>query len=148
MSCGCGGRAAMPAGVTLRIQAVQLSQSPDSRLTAEQAYVFITSGIDVKGLDAPAVPMATGESPGAVASRNALINAPLTRVHGLPKGADLAAAAGIGALGVLIQMSCDACAGKIGTAHTVELDEGLGRYGLKVGMTTDEIRDWILTGPA
>lgn len=148
MSCGCGG-GALPASVRLRMEAVRLSQDSKARLDAQAVYAFITEGVDVGELDAPPLPLAVGDSAEAVTSRNALISAPLSHVAGLDKRAVAALmSAGVTVLGMLVQIGAKGLQRALPDAEQARgVEESLERYGLRVTMTTDQLRTWVLTGP-
>jgi len=142
VSCGCGGSGKLPAKVTLRIEAVRLSQDPQSRMDAAQVYAYLTEDIDVAALDAPRTPVAVGDTPEAVASRNALIVLPIQRIAGFNRAQqEQFRASRIDNLGALAQFDC------VRTAIWDQVNVELGRYGLSLAMTTDELRDWVLKGP-
>lgn len=149
MSCNCGG-GGLPAKITLRMEAVRLAQDANSRMDAEAVYRFLTDGVDVDALDAPPVPIATGPGPDAVVSRNALLNVPMSRVPGLPRGpvaALMTLQQPVTSLGTLAQYGdVTQLAAAIGESEAGELTQALQRYGLRVGMSADELRQWVLEG--
>lgn len=150
MSCGGGG--AYPAAVRLRIEAVRLAMMGGANNVpkiAAEIFEFITAGTDVGGLDAPRRPVAVGGGTEAVASREALLQTPLEQVHGLPvRAVSIALLRGARQLGSVVQWSAEECASAIGSAEAAALHAALAAYGLRLGMCTDSVRDWIVTGAA
>jgi hypothetical protein len=143
MTCGCAGGGKLPAKLTLRIEAVRLSQDPQSRLDANAVFSFLTDGVDLSALDAPLAPVAVGDSAAAVTSRNALLVQPLVRIAGFNRSHhELFQANRITNLGALAQFDPP---GRDPLWEQVNID--LGRYGLSLAMTTEQMRDWVLKGP-
>lgn len=152
MSCGgCGNNSALPASVTLRLEAarIAIAAQPNAfEATSKAVYEFVTSGVDLSTLDTPLLPIAVGEGADAVTSRNALINAPLSRVVGLPHGAATRMQiSGVSVLGALVQWRAPPGRQPISSDDYEAIDKGLAHYGLRLGMTTDAVRAWVLQGP-
>lgn len=148
MSCGCGSGNRLPAKIVLRMEAVRLSQDASSRLDAGAVYAFLTEGIDVAALDTPPAPVAVGAGHEAVTSRSALLNAPIQRVAALDRKAvaALVAAAGSMPLGSLAQYDARGLSDAAGEPAANALAQDLHRYGLRLGMTTDDLRAWVIEG--
>ena len=151
MSCGCGS-GHVPASVKLRMEAARLALSvgsKDATTRMQEIYDFITTGVDVAKLDTPPTPIATGEGPDAVVSRNAFINGPITRAAALNRRAVAeATAGGLGVLGTLVQATPTDVAQRTCASTCDELRDGLAKYGLRLGMTADDLREWVLRGVA
>jgi hypothetical protein len=123
MSCGCGGGGRLPANVQLRQFAVNLAHGDVAKAGAIMA--FLLDGVDEETLDGKSKPGTE-----SVAARNALLNASLAELAGTK-----------GVMGDV----------KLGTFAQFEVggreDEALlAKYGLHFGMTTDELRAWVLEG--
>lgn len=146
MSCGCGG---LPPSVSLRLEAARLALAADVAnfdTLAPKVLAFVSDGKDLTDLDTKTMPLAMGDSPEAVTSRNALINSPLQRIGALDRGvvAKLSAA-GMHVLGALVQVETDRLGLTLQEAATLQL--GLRKYGLGLGMAADDVRRWIVEGP-
>lgn len=146
MSCGCGG---IPPSVSIRIEAARLALNakPDQfDSLAPDVLAFITEGTDLAALDTPATPVAIGDSPEAVTSRNALINAPLQRVGALDRAVvSRLVVAGMHALGALVQAdSSHLQEAGLTLQQAAQLALDLRRYGLHLGMSHEQVRDWIV----
>lgn len=146
MSCGCGG---LPPSVSLRLEAARLALAVDVAnfdTLAPKVLEFVSDGKNLADLDSKTMPLAMGDSPEAVTSRNALINSPLQRIGALDRGvvAKLSAA-GMHVLGALVQVETDRLGLTMKEAATLVL--GLRKYGLGLGMAADDVRRWIVEGP-
>lgn len=151
MSCGGGCGGGIPVSVQLRLESVRfaLQDGPTDFIErATKVFTFITDGADVAAMDAVKVPpVATGTDPQAVASRNALLFVPCHKVHGLQQNSmleGLRANYGAGTLGELIQLRQAEIIEPAYRDEFQQLVRDLGRYGLHMGMTTEDLRSWVL----
>ncbi|MBA0428523.1 hypothetical protein D7Y53_00990 [Stenotrophomonas maltophilia] len=151
MSCRNG---SFPIAVTLRLEAARLAlqaKPDDFGALAGEVFAFVTEGVDLSALDAPPEPIAMGDSAEAVTSRNALMNAALSQVGGLPpKIVAVLRTSGVHSLGALVQADpgrLESLVLDVPMCEAGTLVEQLGLYGLRLGMSQDQVREWIVKGP-
>lgn len=110
---------------------------------ATKMYEFALADLTADDLDTAPASVPKGADPDAVIARNALINTPLRDIAGLP--AELVRTQetiGFTNLGRLVQVKPVAA-----SPSCERLQAALAPYGLRLGMTQDDLREWVLRGP-
>lgn len=152
MSCGCGG---FPPSVNLRIEAARIAitgsrdgVTPNQfDFLAERVHAFLTAGLsqdELRNMDHEA--QTAGE---AVTKRNGFINGPLAAMTMLREGTiDKLESSGILQVGTLVQANEHFLAEASGLTvdELTTLHAELRARGLRLDMTSDQVRQWIKTG--
>lgn len=151
MSCGCGGFR-LPNSILLRMEAAKIATAMGATITTisgtldimVEVHKFLLGDVKEADLDKPCS-HGTGDKADSVRQRQNLIDSPLVVIRSLrePDVELIEQATRAKTIGQLVL--CEKPKGMKGDAAARALD-WLAALGLDMGMTNDELRNWIVTG--